>query len=486
MSEQRAVRRPARTCSATGCSSSGAGSSPTSSRSPTRARGRPPRSSVTETGTTRRGRRPVSPHGSRGRRQASVQDGGARAPGSAPRRWPSSCTVATAAAGSVAYDHAVGRLRQCASATQQRRGRSTARSRCRRERPGDERRHSAIDIQELAPGGDRHCRRLFASSSSTGGIGGVARTVNCSTPPTRAPSQGIGAMIPPVGSLDLTAVLHPAGSRARWWVRGHAGVRRRRDDDVDSHRRRRTSARQPDSRDRGRRRGRSRDASAPSGSAERAAAAPRLRASSSTELAPARRLPHAPRLWSHDFLPPSLRKRASTRARRARREGKPSTGSRHSRRREPHHRGSRRSPKGWQRSGARGSQRSSSPSCSRRRRFAACATERSSGDRSPCSHRSTSLSDPFVISVDPPTRVWAGDIHSELTKGVNTSVTEVHCSRRLHARVGSAFGRFGERQQAVERAQARRPELEHPVVDPVRDRFAVGLERRWERHLHWR
>ena len=61
---------------------------------------------------------------------------------------------------------------------------------------------SAIDIQELLQEAIV-TQTAFASSSSTGGIGGAARTVNCSTTDQSA-SQGIGAMIP-VGSLDLTS-----------------------------------------------------------------------------------------------------------------------------------------------------------------------------------------------------------------------------------------------------------------------------------------
>ena len=65
---------------------------------------------------------------------------------------------------------------------------------------------SAIDIQELLQEAIV-TQTAFASSSSTGGIGGVARTVNCSTLDQSA-SQGIGAMIP-VGSLDLTSFCTP-------------------------------------------------------------------------------------------------------------------------------------------------------------------------------------------------------------------------------------------------------------------------------------
>ena len=298
---------------------------------------------------------------------------------------------------------------------------------------------SAIDIQELLQEAIV-VQTAFATSSSTGGIGGAARTVNCSTIDQSA-SQGIGALIP-VGSLDLTSFCAPPLTATR--RRGRPG--RRRGADLGG--------------------GDGRNASQPTASvatvldedvaAGHGTRSARLRPASlrpqpgsahAYDLRPSslrlQRLPHAPRL-GHRFPSPSLRKRASTRARRARREGKPSTGSRHSRRREAHHRGSRRSPKGWQRSGARGSQRSSSPSCSRRRRFAACATERSSGDRSPCSHRSTSLSDP---SSSPWTcRPGVDGRRSFGTdEGSENLVTEVHCSRRLHARVGSAFGRARER-----------------------------------------
>ncbi len=65
---------------------------------------------------------------------------------------------------------------------------------------------SAIDIQELLQEAIV-VQTAFATSSSTGGIGGVARTVNCSTTDQSA-SQGIGALIP-VGSLDLTSFCAP-------------------------------------------------------------------------------------------------------------------------------------------------------------------------------------------------------------------------------------------------------------------------------------
>ena len=128
------------------------------------------------------------------------------------------------------------------------------------------------------------------------------------------------------------------------------------------------------------------------------------------------RLPAARRA-RHMVSPPSLRKRASTRARRASRGGRPSTGSRRSLRRTTHRRGSRRSHRAWRPPEARGSQRSSSPSRSRHRSCAAGATERSSGDRAPCSLRSTSPSDvaspPWTCRPGP-----AGDFISDVTRGV--------------------------------------------------------------------
>ena len=65
---------------------------------------------------------------------------------------------------------------------------------------------SAIDVQDLLQEA-LVTQTAFASSSSAGGIGGPARTVNCSTTDQGA-SQGIGGLIP-VGVVDLTSFCTP-------------------------------------------------------------------------------------------------------------------------------------------------------------------------------------------------------------------------------------------------------------------------------------
>ena len=167
---------------------------------------------------------------------------------------------------------------------------------------------SAIDIQELLQEAIV-AQTAFASSSSTGGIGGLARTVNCSTIDQSA-SQGIGAMIP-VGSLDLTSFCTPpvpavaqfAADAGAQDVGGAArddrgtGSRSARDRRTGRHARRRRE-----------RRGRSRD--------EERAAGPGLApiatwftAQPSTELAPAAAAParEAARSQISSPVPPQAR-----------------------------------------------------------------------------------------------------------------------------------------------------------------------------------
>ena len=243
---------------------------------------------------------------------------------------------------------------------------------------------AALDLQELVQE-TVVLQTALASSRSDGGIGGIARTTNCSTVQQGA-GQGIGAPVS-MGAVDLTAFCAPpAEAPASALGRGRRGSAPRRPD-AACHR------------------DRSRPAVTACGSRRGACAGARLperirrpaepRAARSLELRAGtrpQRLPAARRA-PHTVSPPSLRKRASTRARRASRGGRPSTGSRRSLRRMTHRRGSRRSHRAWRRPVARGSQRSSSPSRSRHRSCVAGATERSSGDRAPCSLRSTSRSD---------------------------------------------------------------------------------------------
>ena len=121
---------------------------------------------------------------------------------------------------------------------------------------------SAIDIQELLQEAIV-MQTAFATSSSTGGIGGAARTVNCST--TRSERESGHRRDDPGRLARPDVVLHAAGSRRPLAVRGRPGVRRRRGADLGGG-----DGRQPSHDCVGRRRsstrtsrGRSRDESAP-------------------------------------------------------------------------------------------------------------------------------------------------------------------------------------------------------------------------------
>ena len=207
---------------------------------------------------------------------------------------------------------------------------------------------SAIDIQELLQEA-LVVQTAFATSSSTGGIGGAARTVNCSTTDQSA-SQGIGALIP-VGSLDLTSFCAPpltATGDAAAQDGAEAPISA-----VETAATLATTASVADGPRRGRR-GRSRD--------EERAPAPRL-APTATWFGTRTTFDRARsgcsgyrtrRSSVTDFLP-----RPSASALRLAPGGLAGKESRRQgvatpRRREAHLRGSRRSPKGWQRSAGSG------------------------------------------------------------------------------------------------------------------------------------
>ena len=182
--------------------------------------------------------------------------------------------------------------------------------------------------------------------------------------------------------------------------------------------------------------------------------------------------PSAGRPPSRSLPPCPPRKRASTRARGATQEPETPAGSRRSRRRGIHPRGSPRSQPRRPAPGRRGSQRSSWPSRSCRRSCGGRAKGRSSGDRPTFSHRSTFRSDPLATrQLTRWARARRASVYSAVTKGSEIRVTQTDRTRSRRDRARRSVDRTG-RHQRVRQGLL---EGERPGVDPERSVVQSGI-----------